>query len=135
MKDGLLRCARNDAAVIPDTHLRIPAADSARVVHETPARNRAWGMPGAQCTRSLAWKNNNHTSVVTTGPPRSPGIPARNGFTGFLRALPGDRAFLSPSPCERRPVRARLGRQTSARLDAGVEASGPHDFTGPVSVV
>ncbi len=38
-----------------------------------------------------------HTSIVTTGPPGSPGIPARNGFNGFLRALPGDRACLSPS--------------------------------------
>jgi hypothetical protein len=28
---------------------------------------------------------------------KSPGIPARNGFNGFLRTLPGDRAFLSPS--------------------------------------
>src|ERR1700738_3425175 len=28
----------------------------------------------------------------------TPGIPARNGFNGFLRALPGDRACLSPSP-------------------------------------
>jgi hypothetical protein len=55
-------------------------------------------MPGAQCTRSLAWKNKNHTSVVTTSPPERPGIPARNGFNGFLRDLPGDRAFLSPSP-------------------------------------
>jgi hypothetical protein len=55
-------------------------------------------MPGAQCTRSLACKVKKHTSVVTTGPPGSPGIPARNGFNGFLRALPGDRAFLSPSP-------------------------------------
>src|SRR6202165_387879 len=55
-------------------------------------------MPGAQCTRSLACENKTkHTSVVTTGPPGSPGIPARNGFNGFLRALPGDRAFLSPS--------------------------------------
>src|SRR5712664_1918747 len=31
------------------------------------------------------------TRVFTTGPPGSPGIPARNGFNGFLRALPGDR--------------------------------------------
>src|SRR5260370_23286321 len=58
-------------------------------------------MPGAQCTHSLACEmGNKHTSVVTTGPPESPGIPARNGFNGFLRALPGDRAFLSPSPAE-----------------------------------
>ena len=41
-----------------------------------------------------------HTSVVTTGPPDLPGIPARNGFNGFLRALPGDRACLSPSSAE-----------------------------------
>jgi hypothetical protein len=34
------------------------------------------------------------------GSPDSPGIPARNGFNGFLRALLGDRAFLSPSPAE-----------------------------------
>src|ERR1700682_2035226 len=30
---------------------------------------------------------------VTTSTPESPGIPARNGFNGFLRALPGDRAL------------------------------------------
>src|SRR5215213_11195941 len=38
-------------------------------------------------------------------------------FYGFLRDLPGDRAWLSPSPavCLR-------------KLDASVEASGPHDF-------
>src|SRR5216683_3813989 len=33
---------------------------------------------------------------VTTSTPESPGIPARNGFNGFLRALPGDRALLPP---------------------------------------
>src|ERR1700733_16154854 len=38
------------------------------------------------------------TGVEATGTPESPGIPARNGFNGFLRALPGDRALLSPSP-------------------------------------
>jgi hypothetical protein len=29
---------------------------------------------------------------VTTGSPRHPGTPCANGFNGFLRALPGDRA-------------------------------------------
>src|SRR3982074_813601 len=33
---------------------------------------------------------------VTTSTPESPGIPARNGFNGFLRALPGDWALLQP---------------------------------------
>jgi hypothetical protein len=42
--------------------------------------------------------------------------------------------------CLRRPadqgfVRARSGRHASAELDAGVEASGPHDFTVRVSAV
>ena len=41
-----------------------------------------------------------HTSVVTTGPPETPGIPARNGFNGLFRALPGDRACLPPSPAD-----------------------------------
>ena len=59
-------------------------------------------MPGAQCTRSL---------------------PARNGFNGFLRALLGDRALLSPSS------------RVTAKLDASVEASGPHDFAVRVSAV
>jgi hypothetical protein len=38
---------------------------------------------------------------VTTSTPESPGVPARNGFNGLLRALPGDRtgdrALLPPS--------------------------------------
>jgi len=55
-------------------------------------------MPGARCTRSLVRKVCRwHTSVATTGPPESPGIPTRNGFNGLFRALPGDRALLSPS--------------------------------------
>jgi hypothetical protein len=55
-------------------------------------------MPGAHCARSLAWKNNNHTSVVTTVTSgRITRHSLRNGFNGFLRALLGDRAFLPPS--------------------------------------
>jgi hypothetical protein len=47
----------------------------------------------------------------------SPGIPARDGVNGFLRALPGDRLS-----CHR--------RQWSCfrQLDASVGASGPHGF-------
>src|SRR5712691_6993214 len=37
---------------------------------------------------------------VTTSTPESPDVPARNGFNGFLRALPGDRACLPPSPTD-----------------------------------
>jgi len=35
--------------------------------------------------------------VFTAEAPESPGIPARNGFNGFLRALPGDEFLLPPS--------------------------------------
>src|SRR3954447_12508227 len=63
-------------------------------------KQRAQGMPGAQCARSLACKNKKayeHSHHGHTGFTRhSP----RNGFNGFLRALPGDRAFLSPSSAE-----------------------------------
>jgi hypothetical protein len=74
-------------------------------------------MPGARCARSRACSvestrvsHHGHTGNTRHSP--------RNGFNGFLRALPGDRAFLSPSP----------HGFLSAKLDAGVEASGPHDF-------
>src|ERR1700682_509667 len=54
-------------------------------------------MPGAQCTRSLACKikkAHEHSHHGHTGITRHS---LRNGFNGFLRALPGDRACLSPS--------------------------------------
>jgi len=38
------------------------------------------------------------TRVSHHGRTGSPGIPARNGFNSLFRALPGDRALLSPSP-------------------------------------
>jgi hypothetical protein len=73
-------------------------------------------MPGARCARSLACSvestrvsHHGHTGDIRHSP--------RNGFNGFLRALLGDRAFLSPSP-------ARL-RSNRRRLDASVGASGP----------
>src|SRR6202165_1161018 len=54
-------------------------------------------MPGAQCARSRACSVENthvshhgHTGITRHSP--------RNGFNGFLRALPGDPAFLPPSP-------------------------------------
>jgi hypothetical protein len=63
---------------------------------------------------------------VTTSTPESPGIPARNGFNGFLRALPGDRALLPPSSADTvlsKPGRADL---PSANL---TPASGRQDHT------
>src|SRR6202521_6113358 len=54
------------------------------------------GNAGCQRTRSR-WCSVVNTRVSHHGYAETPGIPARNGFNGFLRTLPGDRAFLSPS--------------------------------------
>jgi hypothetical protein len=97
-----------------------PRRDSPGLCMKFPPRyQRAWGMPGAQCTRSRACSVVNTRVSHRRSPGNHPAFPHANGFNGFLRALPGDRAFLSPSPAR------ALG---SRELDAGVEASGPHDF-------
>ena len=62
-------------------------------------------MPGARCTRRLVCKGRSSKHTSSTGPPKSPGIPAREWFYGLFRALPGDRAFLSPSPAAEGLVR------------------------------
>jgi hypothetical protein len=56
-------------------------------------------MPGVRCARSRACSvvstrvsHHGHTGFTRHSP--------RNGFNGFLRALPGDRAFLSPSSAD-----------------------------------
>ena len=65
---------------------------------------------------------------VTTSTPESPDVPARNGFNGFLRALPGDRALLPPSLSGLRFCPRPVGPTCLRELDASVGASGPHDF-------
>jgi hypothetical protein len=77
---------------------------------------RAQGMPGARRARSLAWCIKN-TRVSHHGRAGSPGIPRAMVLTVSF--------VLSPViglSCHRRPA------DDSAKLDAGVEASGPHDF-------
>jgi hypothetical protein len=75
-------------------------------------------MPGAgrdpwPASNKKSWRR------VTTGTAGSSRHSLRDGFNGVLRALPGDRAFLPPSPCE----------TCFARLDTSVGVSGPHDFS------
>src|SRR5713101_5875872 len=80
-----------------------PAARCARVVHErfAPKNNEGVGNAGCPIHPQPRVRNKvKHTSVVTTGPPGSPGIPARNGFNGLFRALPGDEFVLSPSSAD-----------------------------------
>src|ERR1700676_5519683 len=68
--------------------------------------------PIAACAMSVVERT--RVSQVT---PESPGIP-RAMVYGLFRALPGDRAFLPPSPA----------KVAFRELDAGGGASGPHVF-------
>ncbi len=75
-------------------------------------------MPGAQCARSLAWdKKTNHTSVVTTVTPVSPGIPRAMVLTVSFALSP-----VTGLVCHRHK------RDVSRELDTSVGVSGPHDF-------
>jgi hypothetical protein len=62
-----------------------------------PEIQRAQGMPGAQCTRSLVCDKNKHTSVVTTGTPEITRHSPRNGFTAYSALSPVSEFLLSPS--------------------------------------
>jgi len=127
LKDAVRRLSRNNNALwlwVPAfagttmrTHLRIPAAQYARSCArisrpENKGRGecRVLGAPAAPC----ATKKHRGRSHRFAG---TPGIPARNGFNGFLRDLPGDRALF-----------VTVASENFRRLDASVEASGPHDF-------
>src|SRR3984957_9638635 len=80
-------------------------------------KQRARGTPGARCTRSRACSVES-TRVSHHGRTGITRHSRTRWFYSLFRALPGDRAFLPPSP---RGV-------ASAKLDASVGASGPHDF-------
>ena len=123
---GAHRAARNQprAPGPRRTRLRDPAARHARVLQGLSAPKvegarecRVPSAPAASCALVVV-KNAHEYSQRSHR--KSPGIPARNGFNGFLRALPGDRAFLSPSP---------PGSLLLKNLTPTIEASGPHDFS------
>ena len=62
-------------------HVRIPAARCTRVLHKPLARHRrAWGMPGARCTRSLVCKVLVAHECSHHGRTGTPGIPTREWF-------------------------------------------------------
>jgi hypothetical protein len=93
---------RNDGPIMTDPISRYALAIPRRNAPElclnfSPRNQRARGMPGARCTRSLVCSVLVAHECSHHGRTGTPGIPARNGFNGLLRALPGDRAFLSPS--------------------------------------
>src|SRR6202790_5838568 len=83
-----------------------PRRAAAELCQNLPPR-RAWGIPGAQSTRSLVCEvgSSKCTRVFTAVAPEITRHPRTQWFYGLLRALPGDRAFLSPSPRGYRHVR------------------------------
>jgi hypothetical protein len=86
-----------------------------------PSPEEGAGNAGCHAHPQPRTQNEKRTSVVTAGPRRlHPAFPHANGFNGFLRARPGDRALLSPSS-------ARLPKHP-CRFDISVGISGPHDF-------
>src|SRR6202043_324297 len=97
-------------------------------------------MPGARCTRSLVCSVLVAHECSHHGRTGTPGIPARDGFNGFLRALPGDRAFLSPSSAlllaDLTPASRRQDHTTSpsARSALVFGAARVHRIPPPTSV-
>src|SRR5450432_2905600 len=125
--DGCISWARSRRASHPhrpqnfqttktiQTQLRNPATLRARGVHLSLAPKEGVGNAGCPLhPRPRVHFVLVESTRVTTSTPESPGIPARNGFNGVCRALPGDRALLPPSPHGYRFVTARLG-QTKLR--------------------
>jgi hypothetical protein len=104
--------------ILPTKHDFAPSGrDAPESLMNFPPRKGA-GNAGCRCTRSRAWcvvntRVSHHESTGT-----KPGIPARNGFNGFLRA-PRRSGFLVTVACD----------AATRKLDASVEASGPHDFS------
>ena len=130
--DGLLGCQtthrhceepwrRSNPAQFSKAHVRIPAARFARVAHEAcPSKTEGAGKAGCFAHPQPRVQSRKAHELVTTGPPKHSGFSCANGFNGFLRALSGDRLFLSPSPVRCASI--------VTRLNASVEASKPHDF-------
>jgi hypothetical protein len=103
-------CSSHDG----ETHFRLLATRSARVVQNSFAlkNQRAQGCPkrgaglpqeGSRESRVPVAPAASRVEKTRELDHRFTGITRpslRDGFNGFLRALPGDRAFLSPSPAE-----------------------------------
>jgi hypothetical protein len=97
---ALPRIQFSNSSPCTDTASRSRRRLRARFAKNVPPSEiqRAQGMPGARCTRSLACKikqayersHHGHTG-------NHPAFPAQ-WFYGLLRALPGDQACLTPSP-------------------------------------
>jgi hypothetical protein len=109
------------------TYLRDLAARCARALQKTSAPLEGVGNAGCPLhPRSRVHFVLVERTRVTTSTPESPGIPARNGFNGLCRALPGDRALLPPSSADMFLSKPGWADLNSANL---TPASGRQDHT------
>ena len=88
-------------------------------------KQRAQGMPDARCTRGRLCSKKHRRQQPRVH--RNSRHSLRNGFNGFLRALPGDHAWLPPSPVRR--------ERRLHDLSACIGAPGPHDFAVRCSII
>jgi hypothetical protein len=125
---SLVRDDRSLVAPVSDSNVKQPISDTpprsrgaerpSFAATSAPASEGAGNAGRAVRTRSLACKMKRAYEYSHHGHAGNTRHSPRNGFNGFLRALPGDRAFLPPSSA----------KISFRELDASVGASGPHDF-------
>src|SRR6266702_3072191 len=75
-----------------------------------------------------------HTSIVTTVTPESPGIPRAMVLTVSFVLSSVTMLFCHRRPADMVLSKSRLGRLASAKLDASLGASEPHDFAVRFSI-
>jgi hypothetical protein len=105
----------------PSRGAKRPSRAVNRVPQEKRGRRECRMLVAPAASRAKIKK---HTSVVTTGPDGFNRHSLRNGFNVYFVISPVNRAYLSPSL-----------EKNVCKLDAGVEASGPHDFAVRFGVV
>ena len=130
--------APNNAPDTPSRSRRAMRPSCERI--SAQKKQRARGMPGARCTRSLVCSVLVAHECSHHGRTGTPGIPARNGFNGLFRALLGDRAFLSPSSArllaDLTPASRRQDHTTSPSAKSALSSAAPPASTAsrPASV-
>ena len=117
------------------TRVHDPATRCARVVHLSLAPSEGVGNAGCPLHPQPRVR---FALVKSTRVNEYTGITRRSRtqwFYDLLRALPGDRACLTPSSADMACLKPGRARHASANLTPTTEASGPHDFAVRSNIV
>ncbi|MCS3730105.1 hypothetical protein FHR88_005176 [Bradyrhizobium betae] len=93
-----------------------------------PHQDKGAGKAGRRLAPADPCAVETHTGWIT-GLAGSPGLPCAMVLTVSFVLSSGSDALLPPSRSRMADARARSGRHITARLDASLRASGPHDFS------